>query len=179
VQEKIRITMQVDGAGLQIGQLSDAGLIVSGETSATPRGLSLILEAGNAITEFRMRRVRQVQGWDPQEFHLRIGVEGNSIVCQGVDALSLPAGGYSLRVVISDLVEQNQPSDVDVSDNGAVDVTLQYITDPRRFVLTTALPDFDPEINALSRTQPPCWTAWTLLAGWLRLNHDPGAKLAS
>ena len=149
MQEKIRIRMQVDGVGLQIGQLSGAGLVVSGETSATPRGLSLILEPGNPITEFRMRRVRQIQDWAPQEFHLRIGVDGDSIVCQGVDALSLPAGGYSLRVVISDLIEQNQPADIDVPDDGTAEVTLQYKTDPRRLALTTAVVDFDPEIRRI------------------------------
>ncbi|HEX7288969.1 MAG TPA: hypothetical protein VF532_22480 [Candidatus Angelobacter sp.] len=121
--------------------------MLAGETSATPRGLSLLFQSGNPITEYRMRRVRQIHDWDPQEFHLNINLEGNEIVCQGVDPLALPAGGYELRVSISDLQEQEQPVDVDVPDNGAANVTLKFVDDPRRFVLTTPVEEFDPEIK--------------------------------
>jgi hypothetical protein len=61
VQEKISLTLQVNGANAQISGLSSAGLVLYRETSTTPRGLNFLLEPGNAITEYRMRRVRQIQ----------------------------------------------------------------------------------------------------------------------
>lgn len=147
MQEKIRITLQVNGAAAQVNDFSEAGLVLAGETSATPRGLSLLFQPGNTITEYRMRRVRQIHDWQPQEFHLTIGLEGNEIICQGVDPLALPSGGYELRISISDLQEQNQPADVDVPDNGTANVTLQFVDDPRRFVLTTPVAEFDSQIK--------------------------------
>lgn len=147
MQEKISITLQVNGANAQISSLSSAGLVLAGETSATPRGLSFLLEPGNAITEYRMRRVRQIQDWQPQEFHLKITLEGNAIICQGVDPLALPSGGYRLRISISDLQELSQPVDVDIPDNGIANVVLRFVDDPRQFVLTATVAEFDPQIR--------------------------------
>jgi len=147
VQEKISITLQVNGANAQISGLSSAGLVLDRETSATPRGLNFLLEPGNAITEYRMRRVRQIQDWQPQEFHLKISVEGNAIVCRGFDPLSLPSGGYRLRIEIADLQEISQPVDVDIPDNGTANVVLRFVDDPRRFVLTATIAEFDQQIR--------------------------------
>jgi hypothetical protein len=170
VQEKIRIALQVNGTEAEVDDFTADGLVLAGETSATPRGLSLLFQPGNSITEYRMRRVRQIHDWDPQEFHLNISLEGNEIVCQGVDPLALPAGGYELRISISDLLERNQPVDVDVPDNGTAEVTLEFVDDPRQFVLTTPVADFDEQIERVVKDPGTVLdglsaTAWLASAG--------------
>jgi len=44
--------------------------VLDREIGATPHRLNFLLEPGNAVAEYRMRRVRQIQEWPPQKFHL-------------------------------------------------------------------------------------------------------------
>ena len=47
-------------------------------------------------TRYRMAHIRQVKGWEPQEFRLRLSVEDGSLVIRGDDEYSLPEGFYDV-----------------------------------------------------------------------------------
>jgi hypothetical protein len=149
MNESIRIRLQVDGSATSIDSFLPDGVVLSGETSASPRGLAVSLRPGNSITEFRLRRVRVIQDWAPGAFTFKVSLESGSLVCRGVDPLSLPFGVYDLTLEISDLMGQGQPLEVEVPDSGAADVIAKFKTDPRRLVLTAPIQDFDDRIKAV------------------------------
>lgn len=149
MNETVRIRLQVDGAAARIEQFSKAGVVMNGETSASPRGLAISLQPGNSITEFRLRRVRMIQDWPPGSFKFNVSMEDGAIVCRGVDPLSLPIGRYKLRMLISDLDAKDQPLDVDVPDSAASEVTARFKTNPRNIRLTTPVDQFDEKIKAI------------------------------
>jgi len=147
MNETIRLRMVNDGRPVAVNELSSAGIVVDGESSALPRGLALSLSPANSITEFRLRRVRQIQDWRNGEFKLNIGLDAGAIVCRGVDALSLPFGRYVLEARVSDWEPAYQPVDVDVPENDSVDIKLGFRADRRRIKLVTTVDDFDPAIR--------------------------------
>jgi hypothetical protein len=150
MNEGIRINLKIDGGNTSAVALRQTGVVLDGETSAPPRGFTFILNPGNPITEFRLRRVRQIQDWQPGEFHARLQVDDDgAFLCRGVDALSLPGGGYEVGLEIADLIAQDQPADVDIPDDGVAQRTLAFKTDPRRVNLTTPVDEFDDAIRAV------------------------------
>lgn len=149
MNEAIRIAIVVDGQAAPATGMSTDGIILQGESSASRRGLSLILNPVGFNTEFRLRRVRQVQDWQPGEFKMRVGMEAGRLLCQGEDSRSLPFGRYRLRVQISDLKPVAQPVDINVPEDGLLDLELKFKSDPRRIVLHTPIGDFDEKIRAV------------------------------
>jgi hypothetical protein len=149
MNESIRIRLQVDGAAASIDSLSPEGVVLGGESSASPRGLAVSLRPGNQITEFRLRRVRMIQDWAPGAFRFNLSLDGGSLLCRGVDPLSLPFGIYDLTLMISDLVGQAQPLEVEVPDGGPAEVVAKFKTDPRKVVLTTPVAEFDDRIQSV------------------------------
>lgn len=149
MNETVRIRLQVAGSLLPIDRLSSDGIVLNGEASASPRGLAISLQPGNAITEFRLRRVRMIQDWEPGAFRFKVTLEGGALLCRGVDPLSLPFGHYVLRLMISDLEPLGQPLDVNVSENRTTDVVAKFRTDPRTVRLVTPVAQFDDRIKAV------------------------------
>jgi len=149
MNESIRIQLQVDGSATSIDSFSKNGVVLNGETSASPRGLGISLRPGNAATEFRLRRVRTIQNWPPGAFTFNVSLENGSLVCRGVDPLSLPFGNYDLTLRISDMVGQGQPLQVDVPDTGSPQIVAKFKTDSRQLVLTTPIDQFDDRIKSV------------------------------
>ncbi len=149
MNETVRIRVQLDGSFLPLENLSREGVILSGESSASPRGLAISLQPGNPITEFRLRRVRAIQDWEPGAFRCSVALEDGALVCRGVDSLSLPFGRYRLRLLISDLDPLGQPLKIDVPDSGAAEVVVTFRKDPRMVKLVTPVEEFDDRIRAV------------------------------
>ena len=148
MNEAISIRLSLGGQDLEVDTLSADGVVLQRETGAPPRGISLILEPDSPVTEFRLRRVRQIKDWDPQEFHLNLSAAGGGLQITGVDNLSLPAGRYSLQLATADLVAQDQPVTVNIPDNGTATIVLQYKDDPRR-VQPVPIDQYDDMTKAL------------------------------
>src|SRR5512143_2839275 len=143
MNESIRIRIQLDGTSLPLDNLSEDGVILSGESSASPRGLAISLQPGNPITEFRLRRVRTIQDWQPGVFRFSVVREDGALVCRGVDPFSLPFGRYRLQVMISDLDPLDQPLDIDVPEDGPAEVVASFRADQRVVTLVTPVEQFD------------------------------------
>jgi hypothetical protein len=78
-------------------------------------------------TRYRMAHIRQVKGWSPQEFRLRLSVEDGSLVIRGDDEFSLPEGFYDVTANVSDAKARKRPKRVEVphDDHGVVVVDLE------------------------------------------------------
>ena len=79
------------------------GIVLSGETSAFPRGFDLGLYP-DAITKHRFRAVQQRHDWlNPARFEVEIGRHLGQLRIEGVDEDALPPGGYTLRINVDGL----------------------------------------------------------------------------
>ena len=85
MDESIRISIQLHGEILPLDSPTRDGIVIGAESSASPRGLAISLRPGNAMTEFRLRRVRTLHDWAPGAFSFRVSLEGGALVCHGVD----------------------------------------------------------------------------------------------
>lgn len=147
MNEGFRIHLVSDGQPVHISSFTADGIELNNETAAPPRGFTIVFSPGNPISEYRLRRVSQLRDWDPGEFHFRIGVDADALLCQGVDPRSLPSGAYRVQVMISDLTPLKAPLDFEVPDNRIVDLVLEFKSDPRQVELTKPVDEFDPQVK--------------------------------
>ncbi len=173
MNEKILVRFEVNGKRLKIDSFGPDGVVLAGESSASPRGLAVYLAPGNAITEFRWRRVRQIEDWRADEFKLVVGLEDGALAISGVNATALPEGAHSLRVEVSDLIAVDQPADVKVPFGGAVEAALRYNTD-KRSIKVAPLRQFDAEIRRVI-DDPASILDGKPAADWL---YDPAPRPA-
>jgi hypothetical protein len=78
-------------------------------------------------TKYRMMHIRQVKGWSPQEFRLRMSVEDGSLVIRGDDEYSLPEGFYDVTADVDSAKVKKKPKRVEVKhdSHGVVVVDLE------------------------------------------------------
>jgi len=79
MNEYIEISLRKNNRPLRIKRQVPGGIELD-ERDPIERSVYLTLTAGNEITRYRLRRVRQIQGWPPGEFKLRLSVEDGAIV---------------------------------------------------------------------------------------------------
>lgn len=166
MNETIRIRFSRDSGLLRVESFDKDGLVLDGETSAPPRGFSLAVKPANAIMEYRLRRVRQVRGWNSAEFHLNVSGDGEGLTVRGVDEAALPAGRYGVTVRVADLVLPQEPAMVDIPEGGSADLTLPAKPDARRVELTAPVAEFDDRMRRVV-TDPASRLDGMAVADWL------------
>jgi hypothetical protein len=147
MNETIRIQLQVNGKQIPIDSFSADGIVIDEETSSSPRGMAISFRPSNSITEFRLRRVRMIQDWEPGAFRFNVILDSGSLLCRGVDPLSFPSGQYELSMFVADLEPIGQPIDVDVQENIETRIVMKFRTDRRNVSLTTPVEQFDEQIR--------------------------------
>lgn len=147
MNETIRIQLQVNGKPTSIDSLSPDGIVIDEETSSSSRGMAINLRPGNPMTEFRLRRVRTIQDWEPGAFLFNLTLDGGSLLCRGVNPLSFPFGQYELRMMVADLEPIGQPIDVEVQENSETRMVVKFRTDRRNVSLTIPMEQFDERIR--------------------------------
>jgi hypothetical protein len=175
----LKLAREVPGCGVEFD-----------EPDPITRSVYIGIRGANNITEYRLRRVRQVKGWAPGEFRLRVSVERGVLVLRGADKDALPEGRYELRVRLEEAKTTPRRTVTMAQDGGAeakIDVTLdersiapRLATDPEiaRVMLASRFND-QP---ALEWLDDPRWRATrkacllNLLAS-LRIRPAPGAPL--
>jgi hypothetical protein len=121
----------------------DAGVVLDGETSASPRGLGIHIRPVSAGTKVQFSRVQERHGWvEPRTFRLNVARESGNLVFSGIDADSLPEGTYEFKLRVGGMkVEPNFPK-VKVPKNGEVRLRLRENV-RRRFKLNRPVESFD------------------------------------
>ena len=78
-------------------------------------------------TKYRMMHIRQIKGWAPTEFRLKISVEDGSLVLRGDDPYSLPEGFYTVTASVEEAKVKKRPPRIELKhdSHGVVVVELE------------------------------------------------------
>jgi hypothetical protein len=146
MNEYIEINLQRNGKPLRINRQVPGGIELD-EPDPIERSVHIGFNPADEITAYRVRRVRQIQGWDPSQFKLSVTVEDGSIVLRGVDRFSLPQGRYSIVVNIEEAKTRAAARRVEVANDGFGSLDILVETDDR--TLDVDLTECDPIIKAI------------------------------
>src|SRR6185436_17619586 len=126
MNEFIKITLRRNDKPLRIKRQVPGGIELD-EPDPIERTVYIGFDAADEITEYRMRRIRQLQGWDPAQFKLTITVENGAIVLRGIDKHSLPEGRYRIVVNIEEAKTQSATRTVSVphDESGSLGINVQ------------------------------------------------------
>jgi hypothetical protein len=130
MNEYIEIRLRRNNKPLRIKRQVPGGIELD-EPDPIQRTVAIGFDAANEITAYRMRRVRQLQGWDPAQFKLLISVEDGSLVLRGVDQLALPEGRYTVRVRLEEAKTREQTRTVSLDEDGHAVSLVDVETDDR------------------------------------------------
>jgi hypothetical protein len=144
MNEYIEIQFRKKGKPLRVKRQVPGGIELD-EPDPLQRTVYVAFDAANEITRYRMRRVRQLQGWGPAEFKLTRSVEDGTIVLRGVEPLALPQGRYSLRVRLQEARTRESRKTVDVPEDGHGVFVVEVETDDRQVAVD--LHDCDAAIH--------------------------------
>src|SRR5262245_58886813 len=115
------------------------------------RSIDIGFSAFDEGTKFRMRHIRQVKGWGPQEFRLRVSVEDGSLILRGDEEFSLPEGFYSVTANVDSSKVKKKPPRVEVKHDSHGVVTVDLELDER--TIDVDISKGDPQIlDVLARS---------------------------
>jgi hypothetical protein len=95
-------------------------------------------------TKYRIAHIRQVKGWGPEEFKLRISVEDGVLVIRGDDEYSLPEGFYNITAMVSGANVRKLPGRAELKHDNHATVTIDLEIDDR--TIDVDLSRADPDI---------------------------------
>lgn len=144
MDEYIDVRFQKNARPLRIKRRVPEGIEFD-EPDPIQRTVYIGFDAANDITTYRMRRVRQLQGWDPGQFKLHVAVEDGSLILRGVDPDSLPEGRYTLRVQLAEAKTRQQKRTISVDENGHAEALVDVETDDRDVAVD--LTGCDPDVR--------------------------------
>ena len=130
MNEYIEVKLRRHGRPLRIARQVPDGIELD-ERDPIQRTVSIGFDAANEITEYRVRRVRQLQDWDPGQFKLLVSVEDGSLVLRGVDPFALPEGRYTVRVRLEEAKTRERTRTVGIDENGHAVLAVDVQTDDR------------------------------------------------
>jgi hypothetical protein len=130
MNEYIEVRFRRNDKPLRIKRQLPEGIELD-EPDPIQRTVSIGFDAANEITEYRVRRVRQLQGWDPGQFRLLVSVEDGTLVLRGVDPHALPEGRYTVRVRLEEATTRQQVRTVDIEEDGHAVSMVDVETDDR------------------------------------------------
>ena len=129
----LRLEREVPGCGVEFD-----------EPDPIARSVAIGIRGGNNITEYRLRHVRQIKGWAPGEFRLRVSVEGGLLILRGIDKDSLPEGRYELRIRLEEATTTPAKRIVSVPHNGGAEARINVKFDERE---VAPVPPTDLEVS--------------------------------
>ena len=130
MNEYIEVQLRRNDKPLRIKRQLPGGIELD-EPDPIVRTVSIGFDAANEITDYRVRRVCQLKGWDRPQFQLLMGVEDGSLVLRGVDQLALPQGRYTVRVRLEEAKTREQTRTVTVEENSHAVSLVDVETDDR------------------------------------------------
>jgi len=121
------------------------------EPDPPARSINVGFSAFGDGTKYRMMHIRQVKGWNPQEFRLRISVEDGSLVLRGDDEYSLPEGFYDVTADVDSAKVKKRPKRVEVKHDSHGVVVVELELDER--TIDVDISKADPQIlDVLARS---------------------------
>ena len=111
------------------------------EPDPLQRTVGIAFDGADDITKYRMRRIRQLQGWEPNQFKLAIAVEDGAIVLRGVTPLALPQGRYRVQVTLEESKTPGAAKIVSFAEDGHGVCDIELATDDREIAVDLAACD--------------------------------------
>ncbi len=130
MNEYIEVRLRRNDRPLRIRRELPAGVELD-EPDPITRGVAIGFSPADAITDYRLRRVRQLQGWDPGRFELAQSVEDGSLVLRGVDKFALPQGRYVVRVRLAEANTRERRRTVTIEEDSHAVSVVDVETDDR------------------------------------------------
>jgi hypothetical protein len=151
MNEYIEVRFRRNNKPLRIKRQVPEGIELD-EPDPIQRTVSIGFDAANEITEYRVRRIRQLQDWDPGQFKLLVSVEDGTLVLRGVDPHALPEGRYTVRVRLEEAKTRQQTRMVDIDEDSHAVLVVDVETDDRDVAvdLGTCDPDIRRVLDASS-----------------------------
>lgn len=151
MNERFIVQVFKDGAPLRIDRIDSQGVVLGGEPDSWPRGFTFEFDGVSDATNYRIRRVCTLNGWD--SFRLGVGADQGGLVFAGAngDPRALPPGLYWFRLAISGLDIPNRRFDFEIHENRTTSLTLDVSLDPRQVRLANGgnLATYDAQIVRL------------------------------
>jgi hypothetical protein len=161
MNEYIEIRLRRNERPLRIRRQVPGGVELD-ERDPIERTVYIGFDAADEIAKFRMRRVRQIQDWDPSVFKLHLTVEDGSLIIRGVDRHSLPEGRYRIGVRLEE-AKTSGSRIVTVPHDGFGLLTVDVKTDDRDVAVDLSECDDDVkrvvEASSFEDLTGPDWLA--------------------
>jgi hypothetical protein len=130
MHEYIEVQFRRNGKGFWIARQISGGFEFE-ESDPPTRKIDLAFAPFDDGTRYRMDHIRQVKGWGPEEFRLRVSAEDGALVIRGDDEFSLPEGFYNVTANVSGASVRKMPGRVEVVHNGHGEVVIELALDDR------------------------------------------------
>ena len=140
MNEYIEIRFQRNGKPWRVRRQVPGGVEFD-ETDPLQRTVGIGFDAADDITKYRMRRIRQLQGWEPNQFKLALAVEDGAIVLRGVTPLALPEGRYRIQVTLEEAKIRGSGKTVSFVEDGHAVCDIELSTDSREIIIDLAPSD--------------------------------------
>ena len=102
------------------------------ESDPLTRSIDIGFAAFDDGTKYRMQRIRQIKGWAPGSFDIKVSVEDGSLVLRGADPYSLPEGWYRITANVNGArVKKVDKNRVEVRHDGHGVVAMDLELDER------------------------------------------------
>lgn len=144
MNEYIEIRFQRNDAPLRIRRQVPGGIELD-EPDPIQRTVGIGFDGADDITKYRMRRIRTLQGWEPNQFKLSLGVEDGAIVLRGVNPHALPEGRYRVRVQLEEANTRSLTRTVQIVEDEHGVCEIEVVTDTREVMVD--LSACDPAIR--------------------------------
>ena len=134
-----------------------AGGFVFDEPDPPARSIDVGFSPFDDGTKYRMMHIRQVKGWNPQEFRLRISAEDGSLVLRGDDEYSLPEGFYNVTANVDSARVKKRPKRVEVKHDSHGVVVVELELDERTIDISGRPADSRHCSGSILKTRPALW----------------------
>ena len=146
MHEYIEVQFRRNGKGFWIARQVSGGFEFE-ESDPPARKIDLGFAPFGENTSKRMDHIRQVKGWSPEEFRLRVSAEDGALVIRGDDEFSLPEGFFNVSANVSGASVKKLPGRVEVVQDGHGEVVIDLEMDDR--TIDVDLSGADPDILTL------------------------------
>lgn len=130
MNEYIEIRFRRNDRPLRVRRQVPGGVELD-EPDPIQRTVGIGFDGVDEITKYRMRRIRQLQGWEPNQFKLALAVEDGAIVLRGVTPLALPEGRYRVQVSLEEARTRASKKTVAFVEDGHAVCNVDLTTDAR------------------------------------------------
>jgi hypothetical protein len=154
MNERLVMRLTQEGVPIRFRELSWQGVGIDRDRDVWLRELTLEFGADSPITHLRVDHVRQIKGWEGNDYELALSIEDGALVAKGVDPAGLPAGRYWIKPYIGDLLSPAEGIRFELKENGEAQLEVEVKPENRSVEILPEILEADPfTVRLLSNDQ--------------------------